>query len=224
MIQSSAVRNRDLDALGYDAEEAEERMLDVMSAQINEENAALGLTVDVSSAASSDLTELLKQLANEPKDDTELSAKFTLFETFLATVTLIRDQTLQFWSDNADQFSGDARAQLQRSISSIDSHDNLGIQDDPRKWFVYSMTVKADTNAKTIARVLALIKTRLELLAMEGGECPCCFDLLNPLNVTTLSCCHKICTDCWDNWSTLKGHNVFCPLCNQRAFIEEVIV
>ncbi len=202
---------------------AEDRMLDEMSDQINEANAVFGAGLEISSAANGDLSALLVQLVKEPTDDVELTAKFTLFETFLATVTLIREQTLQFWSENADQFAGDARAQLQRSVSAIDSHAALGIQDDPRKWFVYSMTMKADENAKAISRVLALVKTRLELLAMDGGECPCCFDALNPLNVTTLSCCHKICTDCWENWAAMKGHNVFCPLCNQRAFVDEVI-
>jgi hypothetical protein len=135
-------------------------------AQVQLENS--GLEVD----------SLLEQLANEPNNEEELLAKFQLFETFLETVTLLREQTLKFWNENSDQFVGAVFDSCQRDIQAIDSNEALGIYDDDRKWFVFLMTKRANQNSKLISQTLAKLRGRLELLAQELHECPFCLDQL----------------------------------------------
>ncbi len=56
------------------------------------------------------------------------------------------------------------RDAAQRDVRAIDSNDNCGIVDDPRKWFVYSMLKKANENNVQITALLASLRYRLELL------------------------------------------------------------
>jgi hypothetical protein len=151
-----------------------------------------------------------------------MAGKFKLFEDFLATVSTIREETLAFWEENKGQFEGPARLAGQREINAIDSPDALGIFDDPRHWFVYSMTAKANENSKAISRTLSQLRARLEILAADLGECPFCLDQMTVEQCTTLGCCHKVCTNCWDHWVSLKGAAAFCPLCKHQQFIDEV--
>lgn len=37
-----------------------------------------------------------------------------------------------------------------------------------------------------------------------------------------LSCCHKVCEECWKQWSELKQARVYCPLCRNEEFMKEV--
>lgn len=172
-------------------------------------------------AVADELTTLLQQLATEPKVESEVAAKFALYENLQETVAVVRTSTMEFWTENADQFVGASRASAQRDITAIDSGEAMGIQDDPRKWFVYLMAVKANKNSTTISRTLAQLRTRLELLAQAGGECPCCLEELTPA-ATVLGCCHKMCAECWSNWAELKGAAAFCPLCKHHEFVAEV--
>lgn len=167
---------------------------------------------------------LLVQLIKEPTEEKELAEKFSLFENMLSTVTTIREQTMLFWSENEDQFVGQSAAECKKRIKAIDNVDSMGIQDDPSKWFVFHMTRQANLNAKNIANVLELLRHKFELLAQELGECPCCLDqLIDGSSTTTLGCCHKLCTDCWEHWLEMKGGDgVFCPLCRHGAFVEEL--
>lgn len=178
-------------------------------------------------ALANEVTTLLEQLAKEPTDEAELAAKFALFENFLNTVVLIRDQTLQFWEENKDQFaSADNRAlaAAQQEIRHIDNREAMGIVDNPHKWFVYSMTRKANDNSKAIGQTLAKLRSRLELLSREDlGDCPFCLDAMNVDASTVLGCCHRVCTDCWTHWSALKGNRAFCPLCKHEEFVQEIL-
>ena len=175
-----------------------------------------------------ELQNLLKQLEVEPKNDSELAAKFALFETILQTVTVIREQTLQFWNENKDLFEGGSQAAAQNEIKKIDAEDCLGIIDDPRKWFVYSMTKKANDNSGKIAQTLALLRSRLEQInSEEVGECPFCLDDMAPMKdadqTIVLSCCHRVCKPCWEHWQEVKGSRAFCPLCRSDEFVSEVL-
>jgi hypothetical protein len=180
------------------------------------------------STMNSELLALLKQLEVEPKEDNELAAKFALFETFLQTVTVIREQTFEFWRENMDLFEGGAKVSAQKEVDKIDAADCLGIFDDSRKWFVYDMTKKANENNGKIAQTLSLLRSRLEQINnMEVGECPFCLEDMAPLKeanqTTVLSCCHRVCTPCWEQWQKVKGSHAFCPLCRNDAFVEEVL-
>lgn len=176
----------------------------------------------------SELISLLKQLEVEPTEDAELTAKFALFETILQTVTVIREQTLEFWNENIDLFEGGMRVAAQKEVEKIDSEDSMGIVDDPRRWFVYGMTKKANSNSSKIAQTLSLLRSRLEQINnSEVGDCPFCLDDMSPLkeqNLTTvLSCCHRVCTPCWEQWQQVKGSHAFCPLCRSDEFVAEVL-
>lgn len=183
--------------------------------------------IQAQEALADEVTTLLEQLAKEPTDEAELAAKFALFENFLNTVVLIRDQTLLFWEENKDQFAsadGRALASAEQEIRHIDNREAMGIVDNPHKWFVYSMTRKANDNSKAIGQTLAKLRGRLELLSREElGECPFCLDPMNVDASTVLGCCHRVCTDCWTNWSTLKGKRAFCPLCKHEEFVQEIL-
>lgn len=177
-----------------------------------------------SAALSIEIDSLLEELSIEPTNDLEIRAKFTLFESFLSTVVAIRENTTGFWEQNSHLFVGSAYSTAQAEMSSIDSTNALGVDDDPRKWFVYSMTKKAHQNGKFISVVLAKMRTRLSLLSDESSDCPFCLDAIASESCTVLGCCHKVCSPCWAEWVALKGQHVaFCPLCKHREFLEEIL-
>lgn len=186
--------------------------------------------LNATSSMQSELLTLLKQLEVEPTDGTELSAKFALFETFLQTVTVIREQTLAFWSENKDLFEGGSKVAAQKEIEKIDSESCMGIEDDPRRWFVYAMTKKANDNSVKIAQTLSLLRSRLEQInSSDVGDCPFCLEDMRPLKegsqnqTVVLSCCHRVCTPCWEQWQQVKGPHAFCPLCRSDEFVAEVL-
>jgi hypothetical protein len=183
---------------------------------------------EATNSINSELITLLKELEVEPREDSELTAKFALFETFLQTVTVIREQTLEFWRDNKDLFEGGMNVAAQREVDKIDAEDCMGIVDDPRRWFVYAMTKKANENSGKIALTLSLLRSRLEQINNEDvGECPFCLEDMGPMKgcneTTVLSCCHRVCTPCWQQWQAVKGSHAFCPLCRSDEFVAEVL-
>ena len=179
--------------------------------------------LQVANSMTTELHTLLEQLATEPKNDAETAAKFLLFENFLGNVTAIREETISFWNSSKDQFVGSSRTAGDNDIRGIDSEDGMGILDDARKWFVYSMTKKASDNSTRISQILAGFRARLELLSHDIGECPCCLEQMQLENSTVLGCCHRVCTDCWTHWVELKREAAFCPLCRHDEFIAEVL-
>jgi hypothetical protein len=221
---------KDLDAL--EAELHEEM---VLSRQINENVPASVQSVFgfgamrqeeraiATAAVTSEIMVLLEQLAVEPTNNDEVAAKFALFETILETVVKIREETLNFWAENQDQFQGGSQSVGRSEIAKLDNVDAMGIIDDPRKWFVYSMTVKANQNSKMISQVLSTLRSYLELLSQEMGECPYCLDQMTPETSTVLGCCHRVCSDCWMHWVNLKGNRAFCPLCRHEEFVSEIL-
>lgn len=182
------------------------------------------VAVASSEAGVTEIRSLLQQLVSEPSVDVEIEAKFALFETFHATVVTIREEILKFWTDNEHLFTGGVRSSCEREIAAIDRHEALGIVDDPSKWFVYGMTRKAHDNSLVISGALAKFRSRLQLLSQELEDCPFCLDPISPDICTTLGCCHRVCTPCWQHWVQVKGaHGAFCPLCKHAEFVEEVI-
>ena len=215
------------DEAQYDLNDSEEEELHLMEADLFCIPANEQLNINIGAAQeviASDIDQLLLQFVKEPTDETELTAKFQLFENFLETVTLIRETTIQFWEENKQSFDGPTRTQGDASIKKIDSADNLGIQDDESKWFIYFMTKQANNNSRLISAILSKFKSQLNLLSQELGECPFCLDQMvaGSGKVVTLSCCHRCCTDCWTNWAELKGASAFCPLCNHPQFVGEI--
>mmetsp|Transcript_4934 Transcript_4934/g.7532 ORF Transcript_4934/g.7532 Transcript_4934/m.7532 type:complete len:355 (+) Transcript_4934:58-1122(+) len=185
--------------------------------------------VACANAMSSELTNLLEQLAKEPTDDRELTAKFALYESFLETVVTIREETISFWEENMDLFTGGSRTTAQRDIDKIDSVGAMGIEVDPLKWFVYHMALKASDNSRRISHILGSLRHRLEMLGSQEdlGECPFCLDEMTSMGAsrtTVLGCCHRVCTECWEHWSGMRApHPAFCPLCRHEEFVVELL-
>jgi len=168
---------------------------------------------------------LLKDFAVEPSDDEGLAAKFKLYEDYVETVASSRADTLKFWIACKKDFlsvgDGSAAASVDRSLKAIDRADNLAIDFTATCWFVQSMIKKANANEKIIQRVLAAIKTKVDLLS-QSGECPICLEHLEDEKMTVLGCCHKVCTDCWTQWKKAKNGRAFCPLCRHEDFVTDV--
>jgi hypothetical protein len=198
----------------------------IQSTAIVLQSAVAGDVPNLTGSLNVDLLTLLEQVALEPTDAAELEAKFKLFENFLSTVTAIRETTLQFWEENRLVFiDGAMRSSAERQVKGIDSLDACAIDDDPTKWFVYSMLKKANENSAGISQLLASLRARLDILAQAPGECPICLDMIPADKCTILSCAHKVCTECWDHYSALmtRDHRgLVCPLCRHEEFVTQL--
>lgn len=177
----------------------------------------------ISAAMSTELEILLQQLAREPTEAAEVTAKFMLFETYLANVVSIREEMFGFWEESKHQFAGSVLSSCEREIREIDSEEAQGLVDDPQTWFVYGMTKKASDNSTKISQILSALRARLELLSQDIGECPYCLDVMHLESSTVLGCCHRVCTNCWEHWVELKKEAAFCPLCRHEEFMSDIL-
>lgn len=195
----------------------------------------------------SELAKLLHQLHQEPSNDEERAAKFSLYEKFAETVSDARKATLEFWAEAQDEFEGGAKAKVEQDIKRLDGHQNLGFDfaqfEAARRWFVHDMAQQAHKNADQVEGLLGGMRTKLELLTSQA-DCPICLEPFSGepeidattaassattvssctrLACSTLSCCHKVCTPCWQNWQTLNPGNAFCPLCREQDFLVRIM-
>lgn len=176
----------------------------------------------------SEIQALLQQLMVEPEEDEERIRKFGLYETLLETVEAARKTTFEFYdgckADFADAGGESVQATIERSLAGIDGGDNMAVDFREDRWFVYDMTRKADSNNSMLGRVLADIKTKLDLIA-QHDDCPICLESMegmNPENLKVLGCCHKVCGECWAQWQAIKHGHGFCPLCKHEEFLGDV--
>jgi len=200
-------------------EEEEERLETIVT---NMEVAQLADDVQIEEG---DMRQILNQLKREPTVESEVKAKFGLFEDYLATVEDSRNATHDFWKQCKPDFeaavdnSEHVIKTIEKQIKDIDGEDNLGIMWSDHRWFVYDMTVKADQNNQKLKACLHNLEIKLELLDKDD-ECPFCLEAGR--NSVTLGCCHKACEECWTHWQELKGTNAFCPLCREEDFLENM--
>jgi hypothetical protein len=182
----------------------------------------------VSEAAdgSADLEKLLEQLKVEPIDAVELEAKFTIFDEYLSTVVLLRDQVYSLWARGMPRLeaAGTAAANIARRLKSIDGFENLAVE-EPRhgQWIVYGMARCAARNHAALSSVLREIETKLALVARDDVECPFCLEICVMPKI--LSCCHKSCGECWQHWlnvSAAEHSRPFCPFCHHVEFVETI--
>merc|ERR1711933_356008 len=84
----------------------------------------------------------------------------------------------------------------------------------------------AEKNNRNMGLILETFERRLEFLTNnEQAECPVCFERFVPGTehaAETLSCCHKVCKECWAHWSALM-RPPFCPLCRHDDFLGVVM-
>merc|ERR1711879_548355 len=93
---------------------------------------------------------------------------------------------------------------------------------DAHGWFVFHMMKKSGKNNETMTIVMDAFEKKLEFLAKnEQTECPVCLEIFSDSSpAETLSCCHKVCRDCWTNWAGVMHGHPFCPLCRHDEFVE----
>jgi len=171
-----------------------------------------------------EMQELLQQLKVEPMEEAEQGAKFLLFEKYLETVEKMRHETFEFWAEAREDFHESGRGDVERALKRIDAADNLGVEFVEGRWFVYDMTNKAGSNCALIGRNLAMIKSRLDLLAQQD-ECPVCLEQLGECGEEphVFGCCHKVCGECWEHWSNMHRGAAFCPLCRNEEFLGDIM-
>merc|ERR1712232_1545546 len=111
-------------------------------------------------------------------------------------------------------------------VKGIDSNEAMGIYDQAREWFVFLMMRQAERNNLNMARILEGFEKKLEFLASnDQSECPVCLEAFTAEGdhaPETLGCCHKVCKDCWKNWSAVTNGRPFCPLCRNDEFLGAV--
>lgn len=206
-------------ALGrLDADVARYDLLAMPAAQ-----GAAGQQGAVAADADATMHELLQDLKVEPVEQSEVAAKFSLFEKYLETVVDIRKELFAFWANARSDFPDGACHTIEAEMKAIDREENTGLADGDQYWFVHGMTLKASANNKIISRTLALIKTRLDLLGQQE-DCPVCFEVFSSERPpTTLGCCHKVCAECWAHWTAMRHGAAFCPLCRHDEFLDNVL-
>ena len=183
----------------------------------------------------SDMESLLADLRDEPDTDAERAAKFALFETYLETVTKMREQTFAFWQESKPDFvgvenlaapsgGGGAVRAVEKALKQIDRAHNMGMPDfDGPVWFVHGMCKKAAQNSAVIDGVLRSVRTKLDLLSRQD-ECPICLECFDAEHIPqVLGCCHKVCDECWAHWKEVRHGRAFCPLCRNEEFVSEIV-
>lgn len=182
----------------------------------------------VTPVAQSQMTHLLADLRIEPKNDAELAAKFEIYESGYQTVQKARETLMKFWADCSVEFDNheQVKQSIEQQLRDLDKTQNLGIVDRPGEWFLYGMSLKVTKNTTAIDEVLRVIRTKLGLLASQT-DCPICLEPFTVnMEVATLGCAHKVCSDCWSNWDSVCKKDcrpAFCPLCKQDAFVQAIV-
>uniref|UniRef100_A0A7S1S9T5 RING-type domain-containing protein n=1 Tax=Alexandrium catenella TaxID=2925 RepID=A0A7S1S9T5_ALECA len=169
---------------------------------------------------------LLAQLREEPADESECTAKFLLYEGYASEVEQMRGSLLKFHAESWTAVPAAVAADMDKKVRGIDSAEAMGIPDGAREWFVFHMMRKAERNNLKMASVLEGFEKSLEFLAANSqSECPICLEAFTERgehSAETLSCCHKVCSDCWEHWSAVTHGRPFCPLCRQDEFLGAV--
>lgn len=178
-------------------------------------------------AEAASLAGTLQQLEKEPDNETECASKYELFAAYQKLTEDSRAAAYQLWQESAPSFDEAPATQrrIEADLKAIDSTSNLGVVDDPRRWFVWSMTKQAARNQSQIESVLKGITSKLELLASQDA-CPICFeDFAADRPVATLSCAHKTCQECWSHWCQVAGGPAHapCPLCRHSEFLDGLL-
>ena len=190
----------------FEAEYLEERNHEVEAAQDAE--------------AETDFNDILEKLREEPSSDEDAEAKFQLYETYAITLQKVREKLQVLWETSKPKFTGSSLQHMERSIKKIDDTQRMRIGEG-NAWFGYYMMKQAISNNSNMSKLLAEIDTKLGLLD-ANDPCPICMDsYTEKKQAHVLACCHKVCKECWSNWTTVKP-NAFCPLCKHQDFIQEL--
>lgn len=149
-----------------------------------------------------------------------------LYEGYGTEVEQMRGTLMKFHEETKPTVPAAIAADMDSQVKGIDSAEAMGIQDDAREWFVFHMMRKAERNNLKMAGILEGFEKKLEFLASnDQSECPICLEDFvagGDHAAETLGCCHKVCKDCWSNWSSVMSGRPFCPLCRHEEFLGAV--
>merc|ERR1712232_888168 len=84
------------------------------------------------------------------------------------------------------------------------------------------MMRQAERNNLKMAAILQGFEQKLKFMTEnEQRECPVCLEDFDKglKQSKTLGCCHKVCNECWNNWSKVMNGRPFCPLCRHDDFV-----
>jgi len=178
--------------------------------------------------ATTAVEELLKQVRIEPSGEEECAAKFSLYEGYSQQLEKIRALLFEFYEESAPTVPPNIGRDWQRQLKKLDSHEAMGIvDDDGRIWFVYHMMKTTERNNRVMTGTLEGFQRKIELLAKnDQAECPVCLEPFTEVGgdraPETLSCCHKICEECWEHWKRTTHGSPFCPLCRNEEFLDVI--
>jgi hypothetical protein len=100
----------------------------------------------------------------------------------------------------------------------------MGADESQGVWIVYGMMQQAHRNYTFIYNAVRDINTKLTLVS-QSPDCPICTESMGGVSgreVKILQCCHKVCKECWDQWSEISsnnGHAPLCPVCRNQEFL-----
>lgn len=189
------------------------------------ENLATGT---IGQRAPTETEHVLAQLTTQPQNDVECAAKFALYEAYSTEVEDMRDTIMKFHEESKPLLPEALEKSMNEQIRGIDSREAMTIPERTVEWFVYHMMRKAEQNNLSMASKLESFEKKIKYLAESCQiECPVCLEPFEGENKRseTLSCCHKICTDCWTRWSVVMhglNKHPFCPVCNHSQFLNTV--
>lgn len=225
-LRKQAMRERAAEAVSYRMEEEEadeaEGMFEAAALVGAPEAAQLQRAAVDGAGAADEFQKLLQQLKTEPTDDTELVAKFGLYETYGQQVERIRGTLFGLYEENKPTLPDAIQKDMDRQLKHVDRHEAMGIHDDARGWFVYHMMAQAGKNNQNMSNIMGGFEQKLDFLAKnDQTECPVCLEEFSPeAPAETLGCCHKVCRECWAHWTTVMRGHPFCPLCRNEEFVE----
>lgn len=219
-----------------EAEESDEEALEEVAQLVQvEDRSALNMIAQAPAApaggaapgsADAAVEALLEEMRVEPEDAQACAAKFGLYEGYAEQVQKMRETLFKFHADSAPTVPPAVAQGMDRQLKAIDRHEAMAIYDDAREWFVFQMMRQAEKNNRGMASILEDFEKKLDFLAKsDQSECPVCLDNFEadgPHAAETLGCCHKVCKECWAQWTAVMSGNAFCPLCKHADFMEHI--
>lgn len=172
------------------------------------------------------IQKLLEQLRYEPADETEAAAKFMLYDGYSEEVRQMRDTLFQFFTESQSTMPVAVQTELKKNLDKIDNQEAMGIPDDFKDWIVFHMMRKAERNNAGMANILDAFEKKMAFLAERTQtECPVCmepFAAEGPQAALILGCCHKVCCECWGQWTSTTHGTPFCPVCRHEEFLSHI--
>merc|ERR1712217_254798 len=140
-------------------------------------------------------------------------------------VEAMRNTLFAFYDESQPTLPRVIVADMDSQLRKIDSAEAMQIPDTTREWFVFHMMRQAERNNSKMASILDAYDKKLKFLASNDQvECPVCLESFGegPRTPETLSCCHKVCQECWQNWTQVMSGRPFCPFCRHDEFLGAV--